>query len=391
MTTIRPFFSEQSAVNALNSTKILSQWHRLVGTDGEKQAREWISAEFEKTGITFDREEFVTSDYAINVVFRVISPLLGFSLVFAFLVSIFRMLNGWLGVFAAAGVVLFALAQSAIMDRCFGKGENAPFGKRFSTENIIGRIDAREAKATVIFLCHYDSKSQTYPSYVRVLLFLLGATWTLVDAIRLLVNQIFSLFGAVLLGTFWDIAWWDIFIAFILNFSLIFNKVGNNSPGALDNAAAVGILLELARIYQRYPPQDLRLRFVATGSEELGLNGAAEYVRHHSTDLDRATTYFIVYDSPSMKRTAWLLTSFGVPKKVISQEISDILLKVGRDSNIPVKSLWLPIGAATDHLVITQAGYKAGVITGPSSQVHTSKDTVKFVTTEGLQRAGMLG
>jgi hypothetical protein len=276
------------------------------------------------------------------------------------------------------------------MNRSFGKTAAVRFGKKFITENIIGKIDAPDPRTTVIFLCHYDTKSQRFPGYLRVLLFISGMLWALIDGIRLLVDQIFALFATSLANTFWDVAWWDIIIAFLLNFLLIFNNVGNDSPGALDNAAAVGILLELSRIFTQQPPQSVNLRFVATGSEELGLNGAAAYVRKHS-ELNRANTYFIVYDSPSMRKALWLLTSFGVPKKPICPEISEILLEIVREQAIPTKSLWLPVGAATDHLVVKQAGYKAGVITGPSPQVHTARDTIDYIKVEGLLRAGILG
>jgi hypothetical protein len=384
-------FSEANASNAYEATKTLSQWHRLVESDGEIAAREWIATEFDQRGVEVEREQFVTSDYAINFVFRVISPLLGISLVVTYVVSYFQWLDDWLGVFAAFGVVLFSLSQSAIMERSFGKTAAVRFGKKFITENIVGKIDASEPHANVIFLCHYDTKSQRFPSYLRVLLFIGGTLWTLVDGIRLLIYQIFALFAASLANTFWDVAWWDVMFAFLLNFLLIFNNVGNDSPGALDNAAAVGILLELSRIFTQQPPQCVNLRFVATGSEELGLNGAAAFVKKHAPELNQANTYFIVYDSPSMRQVLWLLTSFGVPKKPICSEISEILLEIAREQGIPPKSLWLPIGAATDHLVVKQAGYKAGVITGPSPQVHTAKDTIDYIKVEGLQRAGIIG
>ena len=51
------------------------------------------------------------------------------------------------------------------------------------------------------------------------------------------------------------------------------------SPGANDNAAAVGILVQLARRLLADPPRGVRLRILFTGSEELCYLGARRYVR----------------------------------------------------------------------------------------------------------------
>jgi len=50
------------------------------------------------------------------------------------------------------------------------------------------------------------------------------------------------------------------------------------SPGANDNAAAVGLLLSLIEGLAAAPPAKLRLRFVFTAAEERGYLGARNYV-----------------------------------------------------------------------------------------------------------------
>jgi Zn-dependent M28 family amino/carboxypeptidase len=51
------------------------------------------------------------------------------------------------------------------------------------------------------------------------------------------------------------------------------------SPGANDNAAAVGILLHLLERLALAPPAGLRVRLLFTAAEELGYLGARAYVR----------------------------------------------------------------------------------------------------------------
>jgi hypothetical protein len=56
------------------------------------------------------------------------------------------------------------------------------------------------------------------------------------------------------------------------------------SPGANDNAAAVGILLHLLERAARDVPPGLRVRFLFTAAEELGYLGAREYVKRERLD-----------------------------------------------------------------------------------------------------------
>lgn len=51
------------------------------------------------------------------------------------------------------------------------------------------------------------------------------------------------------------------------------------SPGANDDASAVGILLELLEAVSGDPPRRLRVRFLFTGAEELGYLGARAYAK----------------------------------------------------------------------------------------------------------------
>lgn len=56
------------------------------------------------------------------------------------------------------------------------------------------------------------------------------------------------------------------------------------SPGANDNAAAVGILLQLIDRLAQHPPARCRVRFLFTAAEELWLLGARAYARDHALD-----------------------------------------------------------------------------------------------------------
>lgn len=388
-------FTEDCTEEAYNLTKELSKWHRLVGTDGEKAARQWICEQFEKNGITMIREKFTTSDYAINFVFRFTSPILAFMLMIVYLFYFYEILDGWLSLFGSIIIIFFIISMSKLIDSGFGKGDKAPFGKKYETENIIGRIDSKlsnESSKTknIILMTHYDTKSQPFMSVVRVIIFIFGIIFGLICSIKLLGGSILKILGETISSLFWKVSLLEIVLAFLFNFFLVFNTFGNKSSGALDNASAVAISLILAKIFKKEPPNYINLQFVMTGSEELGLNGAFDYIQKHKNELDPENTYFIVIDSPNMGTNGVILTSYGLFKKEIDKNTSSLMDIVGERIGLKLKHLWLPIGAATDHIPIKKANFKVVVIVGNTFFVHTKNDTIKLIKKEGLQRSGVL-
>src|SRR5262249_14950341 len=92
------------------------------------------------------------------------------------------------------------------------------------------------------------------------------------------------------------------------------------SPGANDNAAAVGILLHLLQRIERDVPPRLRVRFLFTAAEELGYLGAREYVKRERLDgiagvlsLERCGVgdALAVWDTPDARPPTFLTSVAG--------------------------------------------------------------------------------
>ncbi len=379
------------ADNLLENTRILSQWKRLVGSPGEQAAKEWIVSQLEMQGIPVSRDNFTCTDFVINVVFRILSPLLSIALFFAFIFAELPLLPDWGSFITTIFVLVFAIMSPRIKEWSQGKQGRMVRRKIFATENIIGSLDAPTPAATIVLMAHYDSKSQTYPANLRVALFLASWYWGILVCVRMLIEQAARLLSISVTGTIWDVTWVEILFPCILGALLLFNGVGNTSPGALDNASAVSILLHLARYFKDHPLRHVNLRFVATTAEEIGLYGAYAFVRAHSGEFDKKSTYFLIYDSPTMKGPLWVMTSYGFPKKILCKEVGDLLFQVGQKNGIPLHDVCVHFGSATEHIPVKQAGYNVGVIAGPIGRVHTPQDTMEFITQEGLERAALLG
>ncbi|HSF05783.1 MAG TPA: M28 family peptidase [Methylomirabilota bacterium] len=97
------------------------------------------------------------------------------------------------------------------------------------------------------------------------------------------------------------------------------------SPGANDNAAAIGILLHLLG---RLAPRDLRVRLLFTAAEELGYLGARAYVRDMpladvvgvlSLELcgigDTLALWDVSHDSPFLRRVTGTLEGLGLRRE----------------------------------------------------------------------------
>src|SRR3989304_731625 len=123
----------------------------------------------------------------------------------------------------------------------------------------------------------YDSKSQYMPLAIRIGLFVIAVPSSLLVALLALLNL--SLPVISVLGV----------IALLAGLPLLFLDFGNNSPGAIDNASGVGLVLHLAEcLSQRSDWRDrLRVSVVCTSAEELGLMGVVAFVRAEGERLWR--------------------------------------------------------------------------------------------------------
>lgn len=94
-------------------------------------------------------------------------------------------------------------------------------------------------------------------------------------------------------------------------------------PGANDNGSAVIALLELARRFLADPPEGLRLILLSTGSEESFSEGMKAFGERHFPDLPLDSTFFINMDtigSPTLTvlRGEGFLKMFDYPDEAVA-------------------------------------------------------------------------
>jgi hypothetical protein len=131
-----------------------------------------------------------------------------------------------------------------------------------------------------------------------------------------------------------------------------------SSPGAVDNAAAVGVLLELARVFAEHPPkQPVILAF--TAREEDGLIGAEALAAQMGTDVAFAISLDLIGgDGDLVLNGASKL--IGITEM---QWLADAADRAGVALRVPlahrVVSRWWPQAERSDHGAFTRRGIRA--------------------------------
>ncbi len=342
---------------------------RRVGTAGERRVCRRIEQAFRSAGLEVFRESF-----AVPWAGRAIGMRLVLGLGAALLAATLGPLAHAPLAAAACGMTV-ALLANAPWTVARGLGSRMP--SRLRSRNLIGRRRARVSGpvlARIVFLAHHDSKSQLLPTGVRVGLVATvaigGVTLAALHLLRSIGLPIPAAaapgVAVLLLGCLVLLAW---------------NRTGNRSPGAIDNATGLATLIELARTWRPQTGQAVEAVFVATGAEEIGLDGARAFLERHRSWLQRRPTLIVNLDSVGTGARTYLA---GDPHSVERAE------RLADERGLPTARLRV-VGAGMDHEPFAESGLNAVSLLGDvvrcSLILHTPRDTIRRVDPSGMGRA----
>ena len=368
--------------NAYNITKRLA-FPRLIGSEGEAKAIKIVLDEFKNAGYTkVNREKFLTSFHNFTYS-RYIFLILGSGLIFLGL-SLYMSPFITLGLIALALFLSFKALQKATSTKM--KLSKNP-SKNYETENIWVDLESKNSKCKVIFMAHWDSKSQSFPTSTRVLIFLIFTFSSLLLYLIFLIISLLRIFFVFNIPILNNILLDICLIIAVIGALNYFNKTGNFSPGAFDNAAAVGSIMELAKYYKINQPNNVDITFLSPGSEELNLGGAIHYIGKKKDELRRDTTFFINLDFVGGSEVIRLTSSYGIPRKVSSEKLNTLILESAKEKEIKIKDIYSPTGVWSDYMPIVQEGFEACWLgSEPGLKfVHTKKDNMDLITKEGIK------
>jgi hypothetical protein len=255
--------------------------------------------------------------------------------------------------------------------------------RRYRAVNLAARLpddSDQTARPHLYLVAHSDSKSQFVPILVRVALFMivsLGAAamsgLTLVRAAIPGVTPAAALCGLA---------------ALLAGIPLLLLDTGNLSPGAIDNAAGVGLALHLAEcLSQDQGWRDkLHLTVLITSAEEFALMGAAAYVHAHDAELRRQTreggVSVVNLDSIGMAGKLYCAGGPGRLLSLVRQACDELGIPLGR---------FRLLGVLFDHLPFARRGFDAlslMTIGRAVWAIHTARDTVDKLDVEGFRQGG---
>jgi hypothetical protein len=286
--------------------------------------------------------------------------------------------------------------QSAALAR---QGRGLPWGRRYTTVNLIAtrnRVSAIQHAASLTgrspvsqpphlyLVAHYDSKSQRLPLAARMTLFMLATGAGLILVVLTLLEVSTALYLPIGL------------LALAAALPLLFLDIGNNSPGAIDNASSVGLVLHLAEVLaQRADWQDrLRLTILLPGAEELTLMGSVAYVTAQAETLRAQERdgglYVLNFDGVGIDGDLYYVGHSHPPQ---SRDTLNLLARVQSacaELQLPLKRFGF-IGALFDHIPFAQNGFDALslIAVGRASRsVHTPADSIDQLHVRGFDQAG---
>jgi Zn-dependent M28 family amino/carboxypeptidase len=155
---------------------------------------------------------------------------------------------------------------------------------------------------------------------------------------------------------------------------------GLRHEGATDNAAAVAVLLELARLLPHLPTPPLRpIMLVAFDAEEVGAQGSSALARH-CTATGLSPLVLNLDGAARQNEAVW------VEPSAHSEALLEALDQAGHWLDIP-----LTLGTiASDQRQFARQGFAAVGLSVGAAKLHTPADSIEQVQPEALDTAARL-
>jgi hypothetical protein len=351
--------------------KILSFGPRAVGSDAEKQIADFLADQFRQANLKVLRQEFLTSHFPLFFLGKVI-PLIsiGVLLIAAIIYLTYPVI--------AAVLLLILLSQIPLISFLGSLSAFPDCGKKLKSSNIIGQTHPiNDQNPTVILVAHYDSKSQTLPLIIRMICVIVPIVCCAILLVFMLVTIAGMSIPHRLMMFFFALA-----MVFLIIQIVSWNS--NRSPGAIDNASGVAVLLALVSELPSRLAEKVNLIFLASGAEELGLMGAKAFIRTYASQLNPERSLMVNFDSLGIGGGVIMIGSRRFKKTGQVEQIRNLF----RQAGLGFRFMSFMIGAGMDHIPFCRAGFSAMSFTQTSLRtglrIHSTTDQLEYVNTDQL-------
>ena len=371
----------------MNLDRILADAGRLSfprypGTPGDRRAIALVRHELESADLEVMEEAF---SYDLRPVWRILRLLLvgcGVLLAAAGWLVHGRIQLAFLLVLCALVAGGSLLIWAPWLERLYAREGST------ATANVVGRRPASDPRLTLVLMAHHDSKSQNLTLAWR-----LGLTIAALVGGALLVVMVLPWTGGLLRNLIWLAPACGSMAAIAL-FGLSCLKSGNDSPGAVDNAGSLAILLELARNLPSRCPKDVELVFLSTGAEEDHMVGAMRWLERHHPELLERPVLTLNLDGAGNPGRVVLLDRYGIGRR-FSKALSRVARETAQRLEFPVRGVLLPPGVGIDSIPFAHRGLESitlssGSLGHATLAVHSARDRPENLDRDALHRVARL-
>jgi hypothetical protein len=383
----RPF--ESQAAGAISGDRILAgayelAFPRAAGSDGDARVVGMLRQRFEDLGLQTSIEWF---SYDIRPAMWVLRAVL--------ITSALLLLAASISV-ASSPVMAAALLACAVVPGFIFLAW-APWLERLyrrdgptRTANVVGRRVGAQPRMTLMVMAHHDSKSQSLTLPFRA-----GFTMAAIaGSLTLVVLAAMALATGSAPGPGWlplAAGGWSAAAAL----ALATLRNGNRSPGGVDNAGSVAILLELARTVPGVVHGDLELIFLSTGAEEDHMLGAMRWLDAHLERLGGRPVYCLNFDGAGSPGRLVLLERYGFGR-LFSATMSAAARSAADRLGYRLRSVTMPPAMGIDAIPFAHRGVpcltvSSGSLDRATMAVHSANDRAEHLDAATLECAARLG
>ena len=344
---------------------------RATGSDGAIEVGAELRRRFEELGYSVTPLPFTFSEIpgksglsAAGGVF-----LLGVALALPFL---------WAGNGIAALVALVvAVALIVLIVRYARRGVEKLRWRRADGENWL--VHRTGARPRYVVAAHRDSKSQPISTVWRTAA-IFGAllAWLALVVLSVLVTLNAELRPIIPLFV---VGW----VALVSGVLLLLCRVGNDSPGALDNASGLATMLAVAE--KERESDDVA--FLVTDAEELMLAGAAA-VAKQIPPVEGIINIDIVDDEGEFQ----VVERFGLRRRGMAPHLVAALMSAADSMGLPARRRDVPLGVMVDHMAFADAGLPAVTLHRGTMRtfrrVHRPGDDMSAINGSGAAKAAAM-
>jgi hypothetical protein len=346
------------AQHALAHVRQVAKTGRGSATDAEREAAEYVQAQLASMGVPQVKLQPFSGERSL---WLFVAMAFGLTLVGH---AAFWLLKRPLGALAAVIIAWIFLGFSGYLVWCKFTKDDYPLSSLLPhgpSQNVLAVIPpAQAAERKLVLVAHLDSHRAVFwfatDFLVRIFSYIAA-------------SAIFGIYLAMLVYGLAVLSGWQVFswvaallilLHFLSWFSGVTADLGQYSPGANDNASAVGSLLALAERLTAQPLQSTEVWLAFTGCEETSGDGMLALLKEYGQPLKEA--FFLNLEMVGVGDALTYLRQEGNMRPLtIAPDVEAFIKAVGQPYGISLSQAPL-VGAATECSILWRHGLKAVAI-----------------------------